>query len=154
MVGDRCPCAFRKKWLMQCRHEFVHDGSFDSDKVDNRWHNNGCCRTVEEVVDSYDPDNSASEEGTDDDNFSLGGATGMEDKDDDDEDAQTLNKLGCQSVMVDCEILLWLVASDQRCLYDVSQFISSSIERAKSDLPLSFAFSSTVACDPSSNGTG
>jgi hypothetical protein len=47
-----------------------------------------------------------------------------------------------------------LVASDQRRLYDVSRFVSSSIERAKSDLPLSFTFSLTVACDPSSNGTG
>ena len=38
--GDRCPCSWRCKWMVQCQHEMALSSSFSEGNYDCRWYNN------------------------------------------------------------------------------------------------------------------
>lgn len=169
-LADRCPCSFRKAWLLQCRHELTKD-SFDASKNHHRWYNDTYYRTIVNQLDLFNYDDS-SDFAPDNDGGSTGSSTvrgtdqgvaealgqqeGSDDEDDDDAPLSTLvaasgnPKLGYATVMLACENLIRLVSRDPQELREVYDMIKSHTDRKRRGLSL---IPSTIALGETQNAS-
>lgn len=149
--GKHCLSLFRTKWLVQCRHDFAIDRMFMPEKFPNNGRinahcimnaNNHAAATLGKVR-----DNNGHNTKDNIDNFhdevSLGCSiicTVVRTQ----ANKTTVSTFAYWLVLSNCEILLRLAAGNKTCLHVASDFINSSIVRARNGLHLDFINFSTM----------